>query len=84
MGWLVLFGLIDSHVLLWFGDILYSYGVIGMIAFWFRRMKPSYLALGVPLVAIVGFVLRVFFYQSVRDKRLAYVAVQTAQQQGRP
>ncbi len=84
MGWLVLFGLIDSHVLLWFGDILYSYGIIGMIAFWFRQMKPSYLALGVPVVAIVGFVLGVFFYQGVRDKRLAYVAVQTAQQQGRP
>ena len=84
MSWLVLFGLIDSHVLLWFGDILYSYGVIGMIAFWFRKMKPGYLALGVPLVAIVGFVMGVFFYQNIRDKRLAYIAVQTAQQQGRP
>ena len=84
MGWLVLFGLLDSHVLLWMGDILYYYGIIGMIAFWFRKMKPTYLALGVPLVAIIGFALNVFFYQSVRDKRLAYVAVQTAQNQGRP
>jgi uncharacterized protein len=83
MGWLVLFGLIDSHVLLWFGDILYLYGIIGMIAFWFRKMKPTYLALGVPLVAIIGFALNVFFYQGVRDKRLAYLAVQTAQQQGK-
>ncbi|GAB3953438.1 DUF418 domain-containing protein [Spirosoma harenae] len=82
MGWLVLFGLIDAHVLLWFGDILYYYGVIGMIAFWFRKMKPVYLALGVPLVAIIGFVLSTMFYQNVRDKRMAFLAVQKAQQQG--
>ncbi len=82
MGWLVLFGLIDSHVLLWMGDILYYYGIIGMIAFWFRQMKPTYLALGVPLVAIIGFVSSTLFYQSVRDKRMAYLAVQTIQKQG--
>ncbi|QKZ13499.1 DUF418 domain-containing protein [Spirosoma sp. KUDC1026] len=82
MGWLVLFGLIDSHVLLWMGDILYYYGVIGMIAFWFRRMKPVYLALGVPLVAIVGFALNTMFYQSIREKRLAFLAAQKTQQQG--
>ncbi len=84
MGWLVLFGLIDAHVLLWLGDILYYYGIIGMIAFWFRRMKPGYLAIGVPLVAILEFVLSTLFYQNIRDKRLAYLAVQTVQQAGRP
>lgn len=82
MGWLVLFGLIDSHVLLWMGDILYYYGIIGMIAFWFRNMKPTYLALGVPLVAIIGFVASTLFYQNVRNKRMAYLAVQTVQKQG--
>ena len=83
MGWLVVFGLIDAHVLLWMGDILYYYGVIGMIAFWFRRMKPTYLALGVPLVAVIGFVAGTLFYQNIRNKRLAYLAVQTVQQQGK-
>lgn len=82
MGWLVLFGLIDSHVLLWFGDILYFYGVIGMLAFLFRKMKPGYLAIGVPLVAILGFVLSTLFYQNVRDKRMAYLAVETVQKKG--
>ncbi|GAB4015056.1 DUF418 domain-containing protein [Spirosoma migulaei] len=82
MGWLVLFGLIDSHVLLWMGDILYYYGIIGIIAFWFRRMKPTYLAMGVPLVAIIGFVASTLFYQNVRNKRMAYLAIQTVQKQG--
>lgn len=76
MGWLVLFGLIDAHILLWEGDILYSYGVIGMIAFLFRKIKPKYLALGVPLVALIEFVLGTFFYQDIRQKRLEYVRVQ--------
>lgn len=62
MGWLVLFGLIDSHLLLWAGDILYFYGLIGMIAFWFRAAKPIYLALSVPLIAIMGFVLLTLYY----------------------
>lgn len=82
MGWLVVFGLIDAHILLWMGDILYYYGAIGMIAFWFRKMKPTYLALGVPLVAIIGFVLGTMFYQNVREKRIAFLAAQKAQQQG--
>ncbi len=83
MGWLVLFGLLDAHVLLWFGDILYFYGVIGMLAFLFRKMKPGYLAIGVPLVAILGFVLSTFFYQNVRDKRMTYLAVETVQKKGK-
>ncbi|QJD80626.1 DUF418 domain-containing protein [Spirosoma rhododendri] len=83
MGWLVLFGLIDSHVLLWMGDILYYYGIIGMIAFWFRRMKPLYLALSVPLVAVVGFALiTVQFHQDIRNKRLAFLSAENAQQRG--
>ena len=50
MGWLILFGLADSHLLLWLGDILYIYGVCGLIAFLFRKMKPVYLAAGIPIV----------------------------------
>src|SRR5436190_9157307 len=55
MFWLVLFGLFHAHVILWLGDILYLYGVCGMIVYLFRKVKPIYLAMGVPLVAVVGF-----------------------------
>ncbi|MCE7043569.1 DUF418 domain-containing protein [Dyadobacter sp. CY312] len=82
MGWLVLFGLADAHILLWEGDILYSYGVIGMIAFLFRKMKPMYLAFGVPLVAILDFGLSHSFYKDMRQKRLDYVKVQKEIQAG--
>jgi uncharacterized protein len=79
MGWLILFGLIDAHVLLWFGDILYLYGVCGLIAYLFRKMKPIYLALGVPVVAILGFTASTFFYQNIRTQLLAYNDAKAAQ-----
>jgi len=76
MLWLALFGFLHAHVLLWVGDILYFYGLFGMIVFLLRKMKPKYKALGVPIVAVIGFVLGVVFYQGIRDIRLNYIEVQ--------
>ena len=81
MWWLILFGIADAHLLLWIGDILYLYGVCGLIAYLFRKMKPVYLAIGVPLVAIVSFVVEVQFYQDTRAKLLANNEAVQAQQQ---
>lgn len=55
MFWLVLFGLIHAHLVLWIGDILYLYGFCGMIVYLCRKVKPVYLVMGVPLVAVVDF-----------------------------
>jgi uncharacterized protein len=82
MGWLVLFGLAHAHLLLWMGDILYFYGLIGMLAFLFRKMKPAYLAIGVPLVAIISFVSGTLFMQSIRAKYLDYKEVQALVETG--
>jgi uncharacterized protein len=50
--WLFIFGLIHAYVLLWPGDILYSYGLMGMFLFPFRRVAPGKLfALGMALLA---------------------------------
>jgi len=40
MGWLILFGLLHAH-LLWNGDILYSYGVCGLLIYLFRKRSPA-------------------------------------------
>ena len=40
MAWLLVFGLIHFYFV-WFGDILTSYAVLGMIAFAFRDMQPG-------------------------------------------
>jgi len=38
--WLILFGLLHAH-LIWAGDILYGYGVIGLLLFPLRNLKPK-------------------------------------------
>ncbi|HVK97678.1 MAG TPA: DUF418 domain-containing protein [Flavisolibacter sp.] len=41
--WLLLFGLINAYVLLWFWDILFHYAILGMLLFAFRGLKPKHL-----------------------------------------
>ena len=83
MFWLVLFGLIHAHLVLWIGDILYLYGVCGMLVYLFRNVKPVYLVMAVPLVAVVDFTGGTLFYQHIRAKRLNYVDAIKAQEQHR-
>lgn len=44
--WMVLFGIIHCYLLLWHGEILYSYGIVGMFAFSFRHLAPKKLIAG--------------------------------------
>ena len=39
--WLLVFGLFNAFVLLWFWDILFLYAICGMILFAFRRLSPK-------------------------------------------
>jgi uncharacterized protein len=84
MGWLVLFGLIHAHLILWIGDILYLYGICGMIVYLFRKVKPQYLVLAVPLVAICDFTAGTLLYKYARDARVAYVQSTAAAAENKP
>ena len=54
MGWLVLFGLLHSY-LLWFGDILFTYGLCGMLAYCYRKTSPRRLIVyGVCFIAVTS------------------------------
>ena len=37
--WLIGFGLVNAFILLWPGDILFQYGIVGILLFGFSRMK---------------------------------------------
>jgi len=53
MGWLILFGLLHAH-LLWYGDILYTYGVCGLVVYLFRRKSPRTLVVLSALFFTIG------------------------------
>jgi len=40
MFWLVLIGLTHAY-LLWYGDILFFYGICGMLVYWFRKAQST-------------------------------------------
>ncbi|HLO82422.1 MAG TPA: DUF418 domain-containing protein [Chitinophagaceae bacterium] len=56
--WLLVFGLFNAFVLLWFWDILFLYAICGMIIFSFRRLSPK--ALIIAAVVCLAF-------QTLRD-----------------
>jgi uncharacterized protein len=46
--WLVGFGFVNAFPLLWFGDILYAYGIIALFVFAFRKLPVKWLlAIGI-------------------------------------
>ncbi|MBT8484808.1 MAG: DUF418 domain-containing protein [Phycisphaerae bacterium] len=54
MGWLILFGLLHAH-LLWYGDILYFYGMCGLVLYLLRRRSPRTLfLLAIVLLAVAS------------------------------
>ncbi len=56
MAWLAVFGLAHAY-LLWYGDILFSYAVCGMVAYLFRKLPPAALVgLGLGSVAVASLI----------------------------
>jgi uncharacterized protein len=82
--YLISFGLIDSYVFLWSGDILWEYGVAGLLFFPFRQLKPrallGFAAFFIVVASIAGTV-------NIRDSagtRRAGVAAATLKAQKKP
>jgi uncharacterized protein len=57
MFWLLIFGLMHAY-LMWYGDILVSYALCGMLVFVFRKKSPRTLIIS----ALIFFVIPLIFY----------------------
>ncbi len=51
--WLVVFGVVNAYLLLWPGDILYYYGIVGLLLFVFRNVTPRKLVVAAAVVMIL-------------------------------
>ena len=60
MFWLIVFGLLHG-LFLWYGDILYAYGICGLVIYLFRRRSPRFLMIFGMLVVGVGSLLTMFW-----------------------
>ena len=79
--WLVLFGLFNQYVLLWDGDILFFYGLMGMLLYAFRNSSPKLLwVLGFICIGI-GINKRMGPYNELRQTRMNYVSAKAAEKE---
>jgi len=70
--WLLLLGAIHGY-LIWVGDILFMYAVIGMLVYWFRNFKPRTLIIVAVLLFPVALLLS-FGNATMIDKTIIGVA----------
>ncbi|MFC4720873.1 DUF418 domain-containing protein [Geojedonia litorea] len=52
--WLLVFGLIHGYLLLWTGEILYQYALMGFLVYSFRYLAPKKLIFGALLLFSIG------------------------------
>jgi uncharacterized protein len=72
LAWLVLFGMFNAYILLWPGDILFYYGLCGMLLYPFRKMAAKWLILIGFVCVGIGIFKGMLGYTDFRAKRIAY------------
>lgn len=70
--WLVFFGLINAFVILWEGDILFFYGLAGMILFPFRKLNAKWLVVIALACMSIGMIKQQWGWSELRDQKIAY------------
>jgi uncharacterized protein len=76
--WLVFFGVLNAFVILWQGDILFYYGLFGMVLFAFRKLAPKWLLI-ISLVCVTsGIIKSEWRWSESREKRANYLSAITA------
>lgn len=80
--WLVGFGFVNAFVFLWFGDILYAYGITALFVFAFRKLAVKWLlALGIGAL-IAGAAWNAYDTREMLMKHQDYMAAAAARSGG--
>ena len=79
--WLVAFGLFNQYILLWNGDILFFYGLMGMLLYAFRNSSQKllwilgFVCIGIGIFKVMG------PYNEQRQTRMNYIAAKAAEKE---
>jgi len=79
--WLVVFGLFNAWVLQWTGDILFFYGLAGLLLYTFRNAKPGLLILLSAVSMLIGLYKSSADFPDLREKRMSYNAAVAAEKE---
>jgi len=80
--WLIAFGFVNAFVLLWYGDILYAYGVIALFVFAFRNMAAKWLLAIGTAALLLSAAWNVYESDQLLGKHEAYAAAKAAESSG--
>jgi uncharacterized protein len=82
--WLIVFGLIDGYLLLWDGDILFYYGAVGLILFFFRNLGARKLIILAAVVLLLQTAVTATEYFGYTQLRVEAAAASIARSEGKP
>ncbi len=83
MRWLVVFGLVNAYVLLWFGDILFLYGLVGLFLLAFRGLPPSRLLLIAAALLLLLALQNFLFGEYLADSQNQIISIEPKELQSR-
>lgn len=80
--WLLVFGVLHAY-LLWWGEVLYPYALLGLVLYPFRRMSVRGLIAGAALLAVLMTGLAIYDARKAERQRAAWTSVQELRQAGK-
>lgn len=80
--WLIGFGFVNAFILVWYGDILYAYGVVALFVFAFRKLAARWLVLIGVGSLFLGALWNVYDATRLIDKHQAHGEASAAQASG--
>ncbi len=74
---LIVFGLVNAYIFVWAGDILYTYGVAGLLLYFFRDFSAARLAKYSAAIFLLLGLLHISLHMDARSVRAATAAVES-------
>lgn len=82
--WLIVFGLVNGYLLLWSGDVLFYYGVVGLVLFVFRDLPPRRLLMLAAVFMVLQWLVFVMEWQEFQQTYDLAQAANARQDAGYP